>query len=124
MTYNMLKPKCFIIVTILSLSLRVKGITYCPCPVPWGAIKEQQEEQERRNRREQLNNLFNELIKQEGTVDITVGNMELRIKQRKMVDTTVCNKELSLTEYILSAVGIFMVCCIPLLALIIIEILG
>lgn len=89
-----------------------------------GAIKEQQEEQERQNRREQLKNLFNELIKQEGTVDITVGNMELRIKQRKMVGTTIDNKNLSLTECVLGAIGIIMVCCLPLLALIIIERLG
>ena len=67
----------FIVGVILSLSLQAKGITYCQCPVPWGAIKEQQEEQERRNRRKQLNNLFNELIKQGETVGITVGNMEL-----------------------------------------------
>lgn len=120
----MLKPKCFIIVMILSLSSQAKGITYCPCPVPWGAIKKQQEEQERRNRREQLNNLFNELIKQGETVDITVGNMELRIKQKKMVGTTIDNKELSLTECILGGIGICMVCCLPLLALFIIERLG
>lgn len=117
----MLKPKCFIIVTILSLPLRVKGITYCPCPVPWGAIKEQQEEQERRRRREQLNNLFNELIKQGETVDITVGNMELRIKQRKMVNTTINNRNLSLTECVLGTIGIIMVCCLAFLAPIIIE---
>lgn len=119
----MLKLKHFIIVTILSLPLQAKGIAYCPCPVPWGAIKEQQEEQERRNRRERLKNLFNELIKQEGTVDITVGNMELRIKQRKrkMVDATVSNKKLSLTECILGGIGICMVCCLPLLTLIFIE---
>ena len=116
----MLKPKCFIIGMVLSLSLQANGISYCPCPVPWGAIKEQQEEQKRRNRREQLNNLFNELMKQGETVDITVGNMELRIKQRKMVDTTVDSKELSLTESILSGIGIFMVCCLAFLAPIII----
>jgi hypothetical protein len=67
--------------------------------VPWGAIKARQEEQERRERREQLNNLFNELIKQGETVDITVGNMELRIKQRKMVDENK-NQEISLPEAI------------------------
>ena len=116
----MLKPKCFIIVMILSLSSQAKGITYCPCPVPWGAIKEQQEEQERQNRREQLKNLFNELMKQEGAVDITVGNMELRIKQRKMVDATVNNKNPSLTECVLGAIGIIIVCCLPLFALVII----
>ena len=120
----MLKPKCFIIGMVLSLSLQANGISYCPCPVPWGAIKEQQEEQKRRNRREQLNNLFNELIKQGETVDITVGNMELRIKQRKMVDTTVDSKELNLTESILGGIGICMVCCLPFLATIIIDRLG
>ena len=114
----------FLIGVVLSLSLQAKGIIYCTCLVPWGAIKEQQEEQERRNRREQLNNLFNELIKQGETVGITVGNMELRIKQRKMVDTTVDNKELSLTECILGVIGICMVCCLPFLATIIIERLG
>ena len=117
----MLKPKCFIIGMVLSLSLQANGISYCPCPVPWGAIKEQQEEQKRRNRREQLNNLFNELIKQGETVDITVGNMELRIKQRKMVDTTVDNRERSLTECILGCIGIIMVCCLAFFAPIIIE---
>ena len=111
----------FIVGVILSLSLQAKGITYCQCPVPWGAIKEQQEEQERRNRRKQLNNLFNELIKQGETVGITVGNMELRIKQRKMVDTTVDNRELSLTECILGGIGIIMICCLAFLAPIIIE---
>lgn len=116
----MLKPKCFIIGMILSLSSQAKGITCCPCPVPWGAIKEQQEEQERQNRRERLKNLFNELIKQEGAVDITVGNMELRIKQRKMVDATIDNKNQSLTECVLGTIGIIIVCCLPLLALIII----
>lgn len=120
----MLKPKCFIIGMILSLSLQAKGITYCPCPVPWGAIKEQQEEQERQRQREQLNKLLNKQIKQGETVDITVGNMELRIKQRKMVNTTVSNKELSLTECVLGTIGIIMVYYLPLLALIIIERLG
>ena len=114
---------CFIIWMVLSLSLQAKGI-YCPCPVPWGAIQEQQEEQERLNQKEQLNNLFNDLIKQGETVDITVGNMELQIKQRKMVDTTVYSKELSLTECVLGTIGIIMVCCLPLLALIVIERLG
>lgn len=114
----------FLIGMILSSSLQARGIAYCPCPVPWGAIKEQQEEQERQNRREQLKNLFNELIKQEGAVDITVGNMELRIKQRKMVDTTINNENLSLTECILGGIGIIMALCLPLLALIIIERLG
>jgi hypothetical protein len=109
---------------ILSLPLQTKGITYCPCPVPWGVIREQQEEQERQNRREQLKNLFNELIKQEGTVDITVGNMELRIKQRKMVDATFGDKNLSLTERVLGTIGIIMFCCLPLFALIIIEKFG
>lgn len=117
----MLKPKCFIIVMILSLPLQIiKGITYCPCPVPWGVIKARQEEEERRNRMKQLNNLFNELIKQEGTVDITVGNMELRIKQRKMVDTTINNKNPSLTECVLGAIGIIMVCCLVFFAPVII----
>ena len=117
----MLKPKCFIIGMLLSLSLQANGVTYCPCPVPWRVIKEQQEEQERRNRKEQLNNLFNELIKQGETVDITVGNMELLIKQRKMVNTTVVDRELSLAECILCAVGVCMVACLPLLSVIIIE---
>lgn len=121
----MLKPKCFIIVMILSLPLQTKGITYCPCPVPWGAIKEQQEEQERRNRREQLNKLLNEQIEQGEMIEITTDkNVKLLIKQRKMVDTTVVDRELSLTEYILGAVGICMVMCLPLLAIIIIEKFG
>lgn len=101
---------------ILSLSLQAKGISYCPCPVPWGAIKEQQEEQERQNRREQLKNLFNELIKQEGAVDITVGNMELRIKQRKMVDATVNDENLNLTESVLGAIGTIVACCLAFFA--------
>lgn len=117
----MLKPKCFIIGMVLSLSLQAKGITCCQCLVPWGAIREQQEEQERQKRREQLNNLFNELIKQGETVNITVGNMELRIKQRKMINTTVDNRKPSLTECILGGIGIIMICCLPLLALIIME---
>lgn len=125
-TVRMKTRSKFIVGTVsaLSFALQAKGISYCPCPVPWGVIKEQQEEQERRNRREQLNNLFNELIKQEGTVDITAGNMELRIKQKKMVGTTIDNKELSLTECILGGIGICMVCCLPFLATIIIERLG
>jgi hypothetical protein len=98
-----------------------KGDYLLPVPCAMGAIKEQQEEQERQNRKEQLNNLFNKLIKQGETVDITVGNMELRIKQRKMVDTTVDNRELSLTECVLGAIGIIMFCCLPFLALIIIK---
>lgn len=118
----MLKPKCFIIVMILSLPLRAKGITCCPCPVPWGAIKEQQEEQERQRRREQLNKLLNEQIEQGKVIEITADkDVKLLIKQRKMINTTVDNRKLSLTECILGGIGIIMICCLPLLALIIME---
>jgi nucleosome binding factor SPN SPT16 subunit len=110
---------------VLSLSLQANGISYCPCPVPWGAIKEQQEEQERRNRKEQLNKLFNELIKQGETIEITTDkDVKLLIKRRKAVGTTVVNRKLSLTECILDGIGIIMFCCLPFLALIIIDRLG
>lgn len=96
----MLKPKCFIIVMILSLLLRAKGIAYCQCPVPWGAIKEQQEEQERQRRREQLNKLLNERIKQGKPIEITADeDVKLLIKRRKMVDENK-NQEISLPEAI------------------------
>lgn len=121
----MLKPKCFIIVMILSLSSQAKGITYCPS-FPAGAIARRQEEERREQEQEaQLNKLLNERIEQGKTIEITADkNVKLRIKQRKMVDTTVDNKNLSLTEYILAGIGICMVCCLPLWALIIIERLG
>lgn len=114
----------FIVGTVLALSFasQAKGITYCPCPVPWGAIKEQQEEQERREQEqiEQLNKLLNERIEQGKTIEITTDkDVELRIKQRKAVDITVNNKELSLTECILGGIGICTVCCLPFLVLII-----
>lgn len=100
MTYNMLKPKCFIIVTILSLSLQAKGITYCPS-FPAGAIARKREEERREQEKtEQLNKLLNERIKQRKVIEITSNeDVKLLIKPRKMVDENE-NQEISLPEAI------------------------
>lgn len=120
----MLKPKCFIIVMILSLSSQAKAITYCQCP-PIVAIRELEEERREQEQIEQLNKLLNERIKQGKPIEITADkDVKLLIKQRKMVDTTINNKNLSLTECVLDTIGIIMVCCLLLLPLIIIERLG
>jgi len=82
----MLKPKCFIIGMLLSLSLQAKGITYCTS-FPAGAIARQREEERReREETEQLNKLLNERIKQRKVIEITSNeDVKLLIKQRKMV---------------------------------------
>lgn len=118
----MLKTKCFVIGIVLSLSLRSKGITYCPS-FPAGAIARRQEEERREQEQEaQLNKLLNERIEQGKTIEITTDkSVKLLIKQKKMVDTMTGDEKLSLTECVLDAIGIIMVCCIPLLAVIIIE---
>lgn len=119
----MLKTKCFIVGMLLSLSSQANGISYC---FPEGAIARRQEEERREQEQEaQLNKLLNERIEQGKTIEITADkSVKLLIKQRKMVDATVGNEELGLVECILGAVGICMVACIPLLAMIIIEKFG
>lgn len=122
----MLKTKCFIIGMLLSLSSQADGISYCPS-FPAGAIARQQEEERREQEQiAQLNKLLNERIEQGKTIEITSDkSVKLLIKQRKMVDATVGNENQSLTECILSAIGIIMVCCLLFLApLIIVERLG
>lgn len=96
----MLKPKCFIIVTILSLSLQAKGITYCPS-FPAGAIARKREEERReREKTEQLNKLLNERIKQRKVIEITSNeDVKLLIKPRKMVNEYK-NQGISLPEAI------------------------
>lgn len=94
----MLKPKCFIIGMLLSLSLQAKGITYCPS-FPAGAIARQREEERReREETEQLNKLLNERIKQRKVIEITSNeDVKLLIKPRKMVDKNE-NQGISLPE--------------------------
>lgn len=111
---------------ILSPSLHVKG--FCPTPIPppptcaWYIVHKNSKE---RREQEQLNKLLNERIKQGKTIEITADkDVKLLIKQGKMADTTVDNRELSLTECILGGIGIIMIFCLPLLAMIIIDRLG
>ena len=111
---------------ILSSSLYVKA--FCPTPMPppttgaWHIVHKNSEE---RREQDQLNKLLNERIEQGKMIEITADkDVKLLIKRRKAVDITVNNKELSLTECILDGIGIIMFCCLPFLALIIIERLG
>ena len=106
---------------VLSLSLQSKGITYCPS-FPAGAIARRQEEERREQEQKvQLDKLLNERIEQGKTIEITADkSVKLLIKQKKMVDATVDGKNQSLTECVLGAIGIIMVCCLAFLAPIII----
>lgn len=107
----------FLIGVVLSLSLQANGISYCPT-VPAGVIARKREEERREQEKiEQLNKLLNERIEQGKTIEITADkSVKLLIKQRKMVDATVNNKNLSLTERVLGAIGIIMVCGLAFLA--------
>ena len=117
----MLKHKCFIVGVVLCLSLQANGIPYCTS-TPIGAIVREREEKRREQEQtEQLNKLLNERIEQGKTIEITTDkNVKLLIKQKKMIGTTVGDRKLSLTDCVLGAIGIIMVCCLALFAPIII----
>lgn len=84
--------RTFIVCVVLSLSLRSKGVTYCPCPPTWAIVRRRQQETERREREQrELNELNN---------------------QRNMVDKNK-NQKISLSEAIALCAFASFIACAP-----------